>query len=88
MAKKWTFDGMENNPFERRINCIPVPLQLARTKNAQLLFKSVGCNASSPTEWILLCMIFDGLTHVPSATFALDLMWCLSVACSSCGCDG
>ena len=34
-------------------------------------------------------MILDDLIHVSSAAFflALDLMWCLSVACSSCGCE-
>ena len=69
-----------------------MPLPLARTKIVQfiyekMLFKSLGCNASSPKVWISLHMIFDRLTQVTSAAFflALDLMWCLTVACSSCG---
>ena len=55
----------------------------------EMFFKSLGFNASSPTAWILLPMILDGLTHLSSAAFflALYLMWCLSVSCTSCGCE-
>ena len=51
----------------------------------EMLFKSLGCNASSPTAWISLRMIFDSLTHVYSVAFflALYLMWCRSF----CGCE-
>ena len=76
--QKWKFERNGKNPIERYL----VPLPLARTicKIAQLLSKSWGCSASSPTAWILLRKIFDGLTHVSSAAFflALDLMCCLS----------
>ena len=66
----------ENNPFER-IPCIPAPHLLARTKIAQLLIKSRGCSASSPTAWILLRIIVKVNTiylynlYVPVISFSL-----------------
>ena len=89
-GNKWTFERQKSVYLSEMENtCILVPLPLARTKIAQLLFKSRDCRASSSTAWISLRILFDGLTHVSSAAFflALDLMCCLSVACSSCGCE-